>query len=299
MKHIYFFFPIIVGTFLFSSTFYGQLNPSFFEYTEKKESFDLIDEFPEYNAFINWTTGELVTEYSIPITYTDPNIGRNTANFIEKLKEKLIFFTLGVLTKVRVTSSFLVGNFFNRHEETRFQILSTLYSLPIQNSVVKNARMYGSISFPLYGINSISEEFYKNIRSTRITNFLKKETIGTQVYDTLIIDTVMFPQFEASLMPRILDQQGTEIHSINTVDPQTLRRQGPVHYVTSITEAFNLPVRGNKVAYILPKSLEGTTDLILFDSDIQRIYAQMRTVDQLRQGRVIIIKPQDSITNTL
>ncbi len=273
---------------------HAQLSPgSFVQYTEERSEVDMIEKFPEYHSYINWTTGELVTDYNVPITYDDPNIGRQMGNLIENLQEKIIRFTIGALIKIRISSVFTINNFFDRDENIRFGILSTLYSLSIENPIVKNSKIYGTVSFPFYGTNSITERLYQNTRSMEITNFLQRETVDSQYYDTLIIDTVMFPQFEASLMPRILDQNGFVIHSVSTVTPSVLKKQSPVHYVTSITEALSHPIRGKRVAYILPSSIEGTTDIVLFNSDVQNIYGQKRTLDNLRQGKVIIIKPQN------
>ncbi len=297
MKNNYKYFLLLMCIFCLSNVLmYSQLKPgTFSEYSDNEKSVDMIESLPEYHSTINWTKGTVVTDYSIPITYNDLNIGRNMGDLLEQLKEKIIQFTIGAVIKIRVSSVFSFNDFFQNNEVIRFKVLSILYSLPIENSVVKDSIMFGRVTVPLFGPNSLTESLYQNIRFKEVTNYLVKETAGTQNYDTLIIDMVMFPQFTASLMPRILDHKGEVIYSIETIEPEVLSSNGPVQFVTSITEALNHPIRGNKVAYILPKSTVGasSSDIALFEEDVLRIFGQQRTINQLKKGRVIVIVPRE------
>ena len=275
---------------------FSQLKPgTFLEYSDNEESVDMVESLPEYQSVINWTKGIVVTDYSVPITYNDLNIGRNMGDLLDQLKEKIIQFTIGAVIKIRVSSVFSFNDFFQNNEAIRFKVLSILYSLPIENSVVKNSTMFGRVTVPLFGSNSLTEPLYQNIRFKEVTNYLTKETAATQNYDTLIIDMVMFPQFTASLMPRILDHKGEVVYSIETIEPEILYNNGPIQFVTSITEALKHPIRGNKVAYILPKSTVGasSSDIVLFKEDVLRIFGQQRTINQLKKGRVIVIVPKE------
>lgn len=297
MKNNYKHFLLLICTFcLSSSLMYSQLKPgTFSEYSDDKASVDMIESLPEYYSTINWTKGIVITDYSIPITYNDLNIGRNMGDLLDQLKEKIIQFTTGAVIKIRVSAIFSFNYFFQNNEVIRFKVLSILYSLPVENSVVKDSTMFGRVTVPLFGPNSLTEPLYQNIRLKEVTNYLTKETAGTQNYDTLIIDMVMFPQFKASLMPRILDHKGEVVYSIETIEPEVLSDKGPVQFVTSITEALSHPMRGDKVAYILPKSTIGSSssDIALFEEDVRRIFGQQRTINQLKKGRVIIIIPRD------
>ena len=298
MKNNYKCFLLLMCAFcLSSSLIYSQLKPgTFIEYSDNKESVDMIESLPEYYSTINWTKGILVTDYSIPITYNDRNIGRNMGDLLEQLKEKIIQFTTGAVIKIRVSSVFTFNDFFQNNESIRFKVLSILYSLPIKNSIIKDSTMFGKVTVPLFGTNSLTEPLYQNIRFKEVTNYLTRETAGTQNYDTLIIDMVMFPQFKASLMPRILDHKGEVIYSIETVEPEILNDNGPIQFVTSITEALNHPMRGNKIAYILPKSTVGSSssDIALFEEDVLRIFGQQRTINKLKKGKVIVIVPKET-----
>ena len=297
MKNNYKYFLLLICTFFLSnSIMFSQLKPgTFLEYSDNEESVDMVESLPEYQSVINWTKGIVVTDYSVPITYNDLNIGRNMGDLLDQLKEKIIQFTIGAVIKIRVSSVFSFNDFFQNNEAIRFKVLSILYSLPIENSVVKNSTMFGRVTVPLFGSNSLTEPLYQNIRFKEVTNYLTKETAATQNYDTLIIDMVMFPQFTASLMPRILDHKGEVVYSIETIEPEILYNNGPIQFVTSITEALKHPIRGNKVAYILPKSTVGasSSDIVLFEEDVLRIFGQQRTINQLKKGRVIVIVPKE------
>ena len=297
MKNNYKYFLLLICTFFLSnSIMFSQLKPgTFLEYSDNEESVDMVESLPEYQSVINWTKGIVVTDYSVPITYNDLNIGRNMGDLLDQLKEKIIQFTIGAVIKIRVSSVFSFNDFFQNNEAIRFKVLSILYSLPIENSVVKDSTMFGRVTVPLFGSNSLTEPLYQNIRFKEVTNYLTKETAATQNYDTLIIDMVMFPQFTASLMPRILDHKGEVVYSIETIEPEILYNNGPIQFVTSITEALKHPIRGNKVAYILPKSTVGasSSDIVLFEEDVLRIFGQQRTINQLKKGRVIVIVPKE------
>ena len=295
-KNYKYFLLLICAFYLSNSNIYSQLKPGVFvEYSDNEESVDMVESLPEYHSIINWTKGIVVTDYSVPITYNDLNIGRNMGDLLDQLKEKIIQFTIGAVIKIRVSSVFSFNDFFQNNETIRFKVLSILYSLPIENSVVKDSTMFGRVTVPLFGPNSLTESLYQNIRFKEVTNYLTKETAATQNYDTLIIDMVMFPQFTASLMPRILDHKGEVVYSIETIEPAILYNNGPIQFVTSITEALNHPIRGNKVAYILPKSTVGasSSDIALFEEDVLKIFGQQRTINQLKKGRVIVIVPRE------
>ncbi|MGL5956367.1 MAG: hypothetical protein ACRC0X_07180 [Brevinema sp.] len=254
---------------------------------------DMIESLDNYHSYINWSQGEMVTEYSIPITYSDRNIGRNSQNMSDQLRERILQFMIGAITKVRVSSVFSLGNLFEQQQTIRLNVLSILYDRSLENSVISNSRMYGRITVPLFGTNSITQLLYQNIRAREVTNYLQRETAGTQIYDTLVIDLVMFPYFNASLTPRILNTQREVLHSIETVDPDILQKQSSVHFVTSITEALRHPAIGNRVSYTLPHSIDGalSADIILFDEDVQKLFGQQRTINNLKKGNVIVIIP--------
>ncbi len=274
---------------------YTQLKPGdFADYSDRVAdslSRDLIENLDGYHSYVNWSKGELVSEFNIPITYNDRNIGRNNHNLTEKLKERILQFLIGAVTKVRVSSAYDLEDVFQRDQNAQVYVLSILYDRHLENAVIKNSRMQGRISVPLYGDDSITTSLYQNIRRINSTHTVNRETAGTPIYDSLLIDMVMFPNFQAALSPRITDQQGNLIHSIETVNPNILGAQSSVHYVTSITEALSHPSAGRNVAYILPDSIEGGSDIVLFDEDVDRIFGQQRTLNSIKNGNVIVIVP--------
>lgn len=282
--------------FLATGNIYTLFRPGTFpEINADQKPTDVIESYSDYYSYINWSTGKMITEYSVPITYDDPNIGRNVANVTQKLKNELLVFAARAITQIKVSSLFIVNNYFTRDESVRSQLLSLLYGLEVENSVIEKSTIKGNLVFPLYGEKGISSSFYKNIKPEVVTNFLKKDKLN-RYYDTLIIDMVMFKNFNMSLMPRILSQKGQLVHGVETVDPKILQKQGPVHYASSITEALNHPARGKRIAYVLPAEPSGTfnSDIILFDSDIEDLFSQQRSIDNFKQGRVIVIHSSDS-----
>ncbi|MGL4676985.1 MAG: hypothetical protein ACRCWI_04895 [Brevinema sp.] len=295
-RYILFFFLNIFSTI----ALYAQLKPGeFIEYSDiVKDSLqkDMVEPLDEYHSYINWSKGEIVTEYNIPITYSDRNIGRHNQNMSGQLRERILQFMTGAITKLRISSIFSLGNLFDQQQTIRLNILSILYDRPLENTIISNSSMYGQVSIPLFGTNSITQLLYQNIRPREITNYLQRETTGTQIYDTLIIDMVMFPYFKASLTPRILNTKGEILHSIETVDPQILLKQSAVHFVTSITEALAHPSLGKYISYTLPHSIDGalSADIVLFDEDVQKLFSQQRTINNLKKGNVIVIIPSSN-----
>ncbi len=292
MKKYYCFFLLLLV-----STSHAQLRPGeFVQYTDSVQreiAKDMIEYLPEYYSYINWSEGVLVTDFSVPITYNDRNVGRNHLNLSDKLKERILQYMLGAINKIRVSSVFTLGDIFDRSQHTRLHVMSIIYDRPLENAITINSQMQGQISLPLFGKNSVTSLLYQNILSHSVTNYLQRETIATQTYDTLIIDMIMFPNFRASLTPRILSPKGEVIHSIETVNQDILQKQSAVHYVTSITEALNHPSTGEKISYILPSSIDGAllSDIVLFEEDVNDLFSQQRTIDNLKKGKVIIIMP--------
>jgi len=277
---------------------FAQFRPrSYIKYSTDTLDHDLIEELPQFHSYINWTKGEVVTEYNIPITYNDYNIGRNVANLTDKLKDQLAECSIRAITKVRISSAFLLNDYFQRDKNVRFSLLSILYALQIENSIIKNSIITGTLTYPLFGVNSISELFYKNIKRRTITNYLQKTTVDSSYYDTIIIDMVMFKQFNPSIMPQLLDRTGNIVYSMATVNPDILEKRGIVYFVNSLTDALNHPIRGEKVAYIMPVETSGVyaSDIVLFDEDIEKLYAQQKTLNSLYNGNVIIIHSSDPV----
>lgn len=255
-----------------------------------REEGDLVEELPGYKSYINWSRGELITEYNVPITYQDPNVGRSVVNSSSRLKDELLVYASQALGQIKASAYLTLDDYFNRNEDVRNNLLQSLYGLSVKNAVIDKSQMKGSLAFPLYGAGSVSVPFYRNIKSGAVTNYIVRSTLENY-YDTLIIDLVMFPGFSPSLMPRILNQKGELIHGVETVDLSVLQKQGPVHYVTSITKALAHPARGKKIAYIFPADLSGPklSDIVLFDADVERLFSHQRSVNSYRAGNVIII----------
>ncbi|MGL4389142.1 MAG: hypothetical protein ACRCTJ_07105 [Brevinema sp.] len=278
---------------------FSQFNPNSFQQyitnTHTSNNNDVIHELPEYHSYINWTKGQLIAESQFPVTYTDPNIGRNVTTLSQALKTQLIDFIFSALKKVQVSSIFFVEDYFKRDKQVEIKILSMLLSLNIQNNSMKDSYVRGQMVFPLYGSNSLSEPFFRNIKTLSVTNYLQKEIVSSVFFDTLIIDMVMFEKFNPSLMTKITDQNRTVLHSIETINNAVLLKQGPVHFVSSLKEAFRHPSRGKNVAYILPENISGvfSSDIVLFNNDAKKIFSQQRTINALRNGNVIVVVSAD------
>ena len=283
------------GQFGTNTVYYNPLRPGVFGESafSTREKTDLIEDMPQYYSYINWTKGELVTEYRLPLTYSSANIGMNVSTSSSRLKEELLIHASRALSKVKVSSFLAIADIFDRDENIRNSLMASLYGLSVTDAVIEKSQIKGSISFKLYGQNSISEPFYQNIKSTVVTNYLTNTPLDTS-YDTLIIDLVMFKGFRPALSTRILNQQGELIHGIETLAPGVIQKQSAVHYVSSITAALNHPMKGKRVAYILPAEVSGPSlsDIVLFDEDLRRVFSTQRSVDAFRQGHVIVVHSQ-------
>ncbi|MGL5721814.1 MAG: hypothetical protein ACRCY4_05385 [Brevinema sp.] len=283
------------GQFGTNTVYYNPLRPGVFGESafSTREKTDLIEEMPRYYSYINWSKGELVTEYRLPLAYGSANIGMNVSTSSARLKEELLIHASRALNKVKVSSFLTIEDIFEREEPIRNNLMASLYGLSVNDAVIEKSQIKGSMSFKLYGRNSISEPFYQNIKSSVVTNYLTNSSLDVS-YDTLIIDLVMFKGFRPSLSTRILNQQGELVHGIETLAPGVSQKQSAVHYVSSITAALNHPMKGKRVAYILPAEVSGSSlsDIVLFDDDLRRIFSQQRSLDAFRQGHVIVVHSQ-------
>lgn len=289
---------LLLFLFFNSVNTYSQLTPSSFLATAPTlvdtNNNNMKEYLTNYHTQIDWTKGLMTTEFCIPITYNDRNIGRNNQNITDKLKERVLQFVLGAIPFVRLSSDFTLNDAFQRDKKIQLSTLSLVYEHPLENIIVTNSKIKGQINIALVGSNSIASLLYNYINPTDVTNHLRKEEVDTKIYDTVIIDTIMFPGFQPALNSRLLDSQGKTLHSINTLNRSALTNQSSVHFVTSITEALQHPATGGSVSYILPKSVAGTlsSDLILFPEDVIDIFGQQRTINNLKKGNVIVIIPE-------
>ncbi|MGL5255140.1 MAG: hypothetical protein ACRC9L_09145 [Brevinema sp.] len=283
------------GQFGTNTIYYNPLRPGVFGENSfsTREKTDLIEDMPQYYSYINWSKGELVTEYRLPLTYSSANIGMNVSISSSRLKEELLIHASRALNQVKVSSFLTIKDIFERDEAIRNNLMASLYGLSVNDAIIEKSQIKGSISFKLYGRNSISEPFYQNIKSSVVTNYLTNTPLEIS-YDTIIIDLVMFKSFRPSLSTRIINQQGDLVHGIETLAPGVNKKQSAVHYVSSITAALNHPIKGKRVAYILPAEVNGASlsDIVLFDEDLRRIFSTQRSLDALRQGNVIVIHSQ-------
>jgi hypothetical protein len=117
-------------------------------------------------------------------------------------------------------------------------------------------------------------------------------TLAQGVYTGLIIDARDL-SFNPSASPKILDEDGREIYGSAFFDKEWVEKHGVVGYAKSLTEAkVNSRVADHPyVVKAIKVTGPNNKDLILSQTDTQKIRELAKNLNFLDQAKVLIIVP--------
>ncbi len=257
-----------------------------------KEKFELIEEVPEYDGFINWTSGKVQCSMDMPADKAIPNLGKYLNNNFTYMKDELKQKLIKVMGYVRVSDLFLIKDYYSMKNQLRYEIISfadrAFYLPPVQ----KKDRFLGMVELELYGKDGVANLFYDSLEEVEVTNYILKESKELEYFDSLVVDTLIYKEFNPSLFMRVYDEDGVQLYGPETIDREILKKHGVCEYTTTLTHAFNSSRSGNRVFYTFPYAIKGImkTDLVLHNKDASRLLASPRTQKFLRHGKVIVVK---------
>lgn len=256
---------------------------------------ELIEKIEEYNCTINWSTGKIRTEVYIPISDTDPNIGRQAANYSSQIKDLLRKSMIKALGYLRIDKMFLLKDVYSFEVDIRYEIIANVDKAFYYPPLKRGNRYYGAVELTLFGSGGLANLFYREIDNLKITNYVQKDsTKNMEYFDGLIVDTSIYKSYMPSIEIRIYDENTNLLYGPDTLNREDLEKNGVCQYTTSLKEAFMHPHSGRRIFYLMPHRLLGKkkTDIIIKNSDAARLFANPRTLKFLNQGRVIIVKPR-------
>ncbi len=262
---------------------------------DSDDKIELVEKISRHSTIFNWTKGKIITELTLPIDHTDPNLGRQTsvqqAGMRKELKQNLIN-SLGAL---RISDLFLLKDYYNLKSDIRYEIIARADTAFYYPPVERQGKLYGKMELPIFGKQGIANLFYRTVDRKKLTKYINDyPSKQSEQYDSLIIDTITFPEFQPSINMRIYDQDGTLLYGPEIVDQSYLFDIGVCEYTTSLRHAFESERSGNNIFYIIPFDIKGKmkTDLILHNDDAARLLANPGTLENLKKSRVIVVKPQ-------
>lgn len=259
------------------------------------KSGDLTESIDAYQTVINWSTGKIITETSEKLTYSDPNIGRQLKNLNIDIRSELRQNMIKALAFVRISDMFLLRDYYSLKSGVRFEIIATVDNAFFYPPVNRSGSFLGVGELNLYGKQGLARIFYRDIKRVKVTKYIQNPPPkGLESFDTLVLDTLIFKEFNPSIQMRIYDQDGTLIYGPETMDPTALKKHGVCYYTTSLSRAFSSPRGGKKFFYVIPYDIRGKmkTDFVLHNGDAARLLAHPDTIKALRQGHVIVVRPK-------
>ncbi len=259
------------------------------------ENFELTEKLERHSTIFNWTKGKIITELSLPVEHTDPNLGRQTSTQHSQIKKELKQNLINSLGALRISDLFQLKDYYNLKSDIRYEIIARTDQAFYYPPVEKKGMLYGKMELNIFGKDGIANLFYRSVDRQKLTKYSEENGPRVQEdFDTLILDTVSFPDFQPSINLRIFDQDGTLIYGPEIVEQTALFSKGICEYTTSLRYAFESPRCGEKVFYLIPFNIKGKmkTDLILHNEDAARLLANPKSMDILRQAKVIVVKPQ-------
>lgn len=278
---------------LFCSFLFGAKSSDFLWDQEERSRFEYIEEIREYQSFINWTTGKVHTEISVPESGRSPNVGRFVSENQSYVRDELRQNLIKAMGSVQISDLFQLKDYYSRMSDVRYEIISyadRAYYYPVMR---RGSRFIGVVELELFGKNGIASIFNRDLERYRLTNYIKTGEESREYFDGLVIDTMNFPDFQPSLQMRIYDEDGVLLYGPETMEPEALQKRGVCEYTTSLIYAFNSTRSGSRVFYTLPYKLSGRsgTYLVINNKDAARLFASQRTVNYLNQGNVVVVKP--------
>ncbi len=256
---------------------------------------DLTESVNAYHTTINWSSGKILTEASEKLTYNDPNIGRQLQNLNISIRSRLRQNMIKALGSLRISDIFLLRDYYSLKSGIRFEIIATVDNAFFYPPVNRSGTFLGVGELNLYGKKGLARIFYRDIKRVKVTKYVQNPPPrDLEPFDTLVLDTLIFKEFNPSIQMHIYDQDGTLLYGPETMDPAALEKNGVCYYTTSLSEAFSSPRSGKRFFYVIPYDIKGKmkTDFILHNDDAARLFAHPETLKALKMGRVIVVRPK-------
>lgn len=286
---------IVLFTFLFITRFYAfEWEPS---WKTDDADYHYIESIEDYNSEINWTTGKVTTEVTMSITYNDPNIGRQFTEYNATIREQLRENLLSALGYLRISELFYLNDYYSRQSDIRYDIVANVENAFYYPPIINLNQYYGMVELDIFGEDGMANLFYQDIDKTSVTkyiNYLADEE--DEYYDGLIIDTISFTDYNPSIEMRIVDEDGEVLYGPETVDDDYLEEYGVCEYTTKLSHAFSSDRIGENIYYVMPIDIEGSlnTKIVIANSDAEKLFSNPDTIEQLKQGKVVVVKPSVS-----
>lgn len=291
LKKTFFFSWIVPAVFAVAACLVA--SPASAREKEDKTRADLIEKIPQFNSVINWTTGEIFTEVEQPVTGVTPNLGKTVIRNESEIRENLRLNLMKAVGFVRISDIFQLKEYYAIRGEMRHEITTKVEKAFYYPTVMADGKFTGRVKLDLYGRDGIAEIFFRDIERVPQTNQAADEKKITEDFDGLILDTVLFPQFNPSIQFRIYNEDGVLLYGPETVDKEIMKKIGVCEYTTSLSNAFLSPRSGHRIFYAIPQEVRGrmNTYLVLKNSDAEKLFGNPRTARALNQSRVVIVKP--------
>ncbi len=288
-----FFSCLIILLFISTQIFQAaQRNKSDYWDKEEKQKIDLVEEVPDYNSIIDWTTGKVRTEVSITINEENPNIGKIVNNYDSLIKDELRQNLIKAMGYVRISDLYLLKDYYSIKSDVRYEIISYADRAVYYPMIQKGKTVLGMVELSLFGKNGIANIFFRDFEKKELTNYVQSETKEVEYFDGLIIDTLTYKDFNPSIQMRIFDEDGILLYGPETVDKIYLEKYGVCEYTTSLNYAFQSPRCGERIFYTIPYDITGkmNTSFILNNKDAARLFASPKTIKNINQSQVIVVK---------
>jgi hypothetical protein len=262
--------------------------------TEQDTSHHYMEFIKLYETTIDWTSGKIRSEISIPIMEEDANIGRQITAYSADIRHQLRQNLIKALGSLRISEIFLLRDYYSLKSDLRYEIIANVDKAFYYPPIKKFDRYYGAIELDIFGDSGLANIFYRNIDRRPLQKYVDEARQNMEYFDGLVIDTTLFRNFNPSIELRIYDQDGVLLFGPETMERDALFKNGVCKYTTSLYYALNSPRSGKRIFYLMPYDVTGKmfTDIVIHNSDAERIFSNPRTVAFLNQGNVIVVKPQ-------
>lgn len=281
--------------------FFAVLSPLFaFEWQSfwypDDNSHELLEEIADYDSVINWSTGKVLTEATLSISYDDANIGRQFSKYTAEINTELKQKMLDALGYLRISDLYLLKDYYNRQSDLRYEIVATAENAFFYPPIIDEDECYGLVQLDLFGEEGLANLFYRDLyKSEQDTYLIEDIDEDTDYFDGLIIDMIACPEFMPSIQMRILDEDGNVLYGPETVVEDKLTELGVCEFTTSLRYAFSSDRVGNQIYYVMPLEVTGmySNEIVLDNADAARLFSNPLTLSNLNQSQVIIVKPEE------
>jgi len=242
------------------------------------------------NGSLNWSTGEAsATGIGVPPAKYANNIARSRAMAIRAAKVDAMRNLLETVKGVRVESQTLVKDMAVESDLIRTQMQGT----------VRHASMVGKPHYMEDGSVEVvmAINYRQTVAKAVIETHNQKQAASTPsktgdstaasgngpLVSGLVINAVG-KNLKTALAPRILDEDGHVIYSGSMVVKE--KQNNIVAYDTSPTDAAQLPRLGKSPLTINALKVQDKTDVVISNSDAEKIGTAAGMQDALHQARV-------------